>query len=121
MHSAPASLGALPKFWVFTVSVLWGLMSCYNFTCITQFTDACVEPSRHYTLCCVTDTFMVEHLSPTAACMQMIHLLSSKPFVSFGSLLSSKTSQTTPYLEMDPYLVGSLKSQVFCPYHHEVT
>ena len=90
----------------------WCPLNVYNFTCISQFTMArdlvlcplAITPS----VCCVTDPHMLQLLSWTAACMQLTHLLSSKPFVPLCSSLSIKPCLSTYYLDMDPYLVGIL-------------
>lgn len=92
----------------------WCPLYVYNFTCVLQFTVArslmlsplVTTPS----VCIVTDPHLLQFLSPIAVCIQLTHLLSSKPFVPLCSPLSSKPGLTTSCLDMDPYLVGSLTS-----------
>lgn len=102
----------------------WCPLYVYNFTCVSQFTMArslVLSPlATTPSVCFVTDPHILQLLSSTSACMQLTRLLSSKLFVPLCSSLSSKPGLTTCYLDMDPYLVGSLTSQVFCLYHHEI-
>jgi hypothetical protein len=79
----------------------WCPLYVYNFTCVSQFTVArslvlsplVTTPS----VCFVTDPHMLQFLSPIAACMQLTHWLSSKPFVPLCSSLSSKPSLTASW------------------------
>jgi hypothetical protein len=47
-------------------------------------------------------------------------LAPQQAFVPLCSSLSSRPGLTTSSLDVNPYLVGSLTSQVFCLYNHEV-